>query len=145
MDRMGYQRDTDHSLVVLVVNDEDEMLDFVRCVLEDKGFEVITAHDSVEALHLGACFPGPIDLLLTDVQMRIFQNGMELASCFAVLRPETMLLLTSGFPLPEGSNEEEKAWNFLPKPFSQWQLSDSVENLIDVHSQAVDWTYFAAV
>jgi two-component system, cell cycle sensor histidine kinase and response regulator CckA len=124
--------ETNRRPVVLVVDDEEAVREFAGFVLGSHDYEVISARNSVEALHIAAGFKGGIDVLLTDIHMRIFQNGLELASCFNVLRPETRILLMSGSDLPEdclGYGDIRNGWNFLPKPFSAWQLLEAVESL----------------
>ncbi|MDQ3002034.1 MAG: hypothetical protein M3Y08_12345 [Fibrobacterota bacterium] len=72
---------------------------------------------------------GAIDVLLTDYEMGALQNGIELAACFRVLRPETKLLLTSGASLPTILEILPEWLDFLPKPFNRMQLLNSVANL----------------
>ena len=122
MNRMEAPSEAGRSMVVLVVEDEEVVRGFIKHSLEENGYVVLTARNSVEALHLGASYYGPIDVLLMDVAMKIFQNGMELASCFSLMRPETNVILTSGSGLPEEFSDFVQTWSFLPKPFSQWQL-----------------------
>lgn len=131
--------------IVLVVDDETVVRDFIKHILEADGYEVLTAGNSVEALQLGAAFRGTIDLLLTDVHMKIFQNGIQLARCFNTLRPETRILLTSG-SAPQGHlpGDGEDRWPFLPKPFTRKMLLDAVESLAP-QVLPVDWESLAAV
>ncbi len=127
------------SPVVLLVEDEEMMLTFTRKVLETAGYKVLTATNSVEALHAGAAYAGTIDLLLTDVRMRLFENGLALAACFGTLRPETNVLLMSASPLPDGADHRELGWGFLPKPFSISQLLEAVGGLILRRPAQGDW------
>lgn len=115
--------------VVLVVDDEDAVRKLIHDILESEGYRVLTARHSVDALHQAAEFPGTIDLLLTDYEMKIFQNGADLASCIRILRPETRILLTSASAMPEEAGSGGEAWNFLAKPFSRHQLLERVGSL----------------
>jgi len=135
--------ETGRSPVVLLVEDEEMMLTFARKVLETAGYKVLTATNSVEALHAGAAYTGTIDVLLTDVRMRLFENGLELASCFGTLRPETNVLLMSASPLPDGADHRELGWSFLPKPFSVSQLLEAVGSLILRRPAHGDWVAWA--
>ncbi|MBW8887649.1 MAG: response regulator [Fibrobacteres bacterium] len=119
------------------------MLTFARKVLETAGYKVLTATNSVEALHAGAAYAGTIDVLLTDVRMRLFENGLELAACFGTLRPETNVLLMSASPLPAGADHRELGWSFLPKPFSVSQLLEAVGSLILRRPAQSDWVAWA--
>lgn len=125
--------------MVLLVEDEDTVLNFARRVLEKAGYQVLTARNSVEALHIGAGHSGIIDVLLTDVRMRLFENGLELAACFGTLRPETNVLLMSASCLPDSANCRNEGWSFLPKPFDSSQLLDAVGSLVYQRPAPVDW------
>ncbi len=116
--------------VVLVVDDEDSVRRFIRDILEAEGYKVLTARHSVDALQLAAEYRDTIDLLLTDFEMKVFQNGADLATCFRILRPETRILLTSGSTLPAHAGSEGETWDFLPKPFSRQRLLDQVGRVI---------------
>lgn len=122
--------------VVMVVDDEEAVLRFIRYVLENAGYEVLTAQNSVDALQQAAEYRGPIDVLLSDFEMKIFQNGADLATRFRILRPGTEVLLMSASPLPEGVDPKGATWEFLPKPFPPWQLLEQVGALIGSGSQA---------
>ncbi|MDB5104917.1 MAG: multi-sensor hybrid histidine kinase [Fibrobacteres bacterium] len=115
---------------VLVVDDERVLRTFAKCALESAGYRVLTAGNAVEALLVCNEYPGTIDLLFTDVEMGKSLNGIELASCFNLLRPETRILITSGTYLPEsihGKNGRGPIWDFLPKPFSLQGLLRAVD------------------
>ena len=135
--------DSGRSPVILLVDDEEIVLGFARKVLQKAGYVVLTAGNSVEALHAGAAYKGIIDVLLTDVRMRLFENGLELAACFGTLRPETNVLLMSASCLPGGADHRELGWSFLPKPFSAWQLLDAVGSLVVRRPAAADWVAWA--
>lgn len=108
--------------VALVVDDEEEVRGYMRYVLKSTGYRVMSARDSIEALEQASEFHGTIDILVTDVHMKIFQNGLGLASCFGLLHPETRIILTSGSPLPEDAVGPIRFLPFLPKPFTPGQL-----------------------
>lgn len=135
--------DSGRSPVVLLVEDEESVLRFARKVLETAGYEVLTARNSVEALHIGADYPGTMDVLLTDVRMRLFENGLELAACFGTLRPETNVLLMSASSLPDDADYVGMGWSFLPKPFDASQLLDAVGDLVLRRPDPVDWVAWA--
>jgi CheY-like chemotaxis protein len=64
------------SLPVLIVDDEPEILDLLRDVLEDAGFTVITAMNGAAALY--QIQRSPVALILTDFMMP-FASGIDLA------------------------------------------------------------------
>ncbi len=54
---------------VLVVDDADGVRELVRAILLPEGYEVLEARDGLSALCLAEAFDGPIDLVVTDVEM----------------------------------------------------------------------------
>lgn len=135
----------ERSPVVLLVEDEETVSRFIRKVLESAGYEVLEATNSEEAMRIGIGYPDVIDVLLTDVRMPVFRNGLELADSFNALRPGTSVLLTSGSPLPEGVRPEEKGWEMLSKPFSPNELKSVLAMLPVFRPASADWTSVPAV
>ena len=89
--------DTNGSRTVLLVEDEAEERAILRETLETAGFRVLEAGYWKDALAHCRDFQGAIDLLLTDVMMPEM-NGWKLAETIRSLRPESKLLLISGYP-----------------------------------------------
>jgi CheY-like chemotaxis protein len=62
---------------VLLVDDDLDLLDTYKTILEHEGFAVLTATDSAEAMKLAAS--NPIDVAVLDVMMETPTEGFELA------------------------------------------------------------------
>lgn len=120
---------------IMFVDHHEDLRACVKQILEREGFKVLTARNSVEALVMAADYPLSIDVLLTEAESRVYQNGLELAACFRILRPETRILLTTA-PETEGVQEDagEPEWETLPKPFTKNQLVRTVTRAVDL-----DW------
>ena len=71
---------------VLLVEDEEQILNLGRRILEQHGYTVLTARTPEAALALAAEHEGPINLLITDVVMP-GMNGKELRAQLAAGRP----------------------------------------------------------
>ena len=107
----------DSTETILVVDDEVEVGDLARDILESAGYEVITATSGEDALSVLARRTGPVHLVLSDVTMR-GMSGVALRAELARLRPEVDVVLTSGF-LDESMRRQEAAdaaVPFLSKP-----------------------------
>jgi CheY-like chemotaxis protein len=82
---------------ILVVEDEEDVRELARDVLEMNGHRVLEALDVADAVRLAQSHPGPIDLLITDVMMP-GATGPELAGRVRAHRPGLRVLCMSGYP-----------------------------------------------
>ena len=122
---------------VLVVDDEEMVRAIMVQVLQDNGYTVLEASNSLEALRTAQAHTGNIDLLLTDVKMP-GMNGLELAARLLSNRPEMTVLYVSGhadstrqIQLQEGQFIIEPGANFLHKPFSPDGLLQKVRHVME--------------
>ena len=112
--------------VVLFVEDEPLVREFVIPELEDAGFEVITAENGDDA----SCIlrkTGRIDLLLTDIRMPGRINGWDLAEMARGRHPKLQVIYTSAFAPQQGSEIEGSL--FLAKPFRIGEILNAIEEL----------------
>jgi PAS domain S-box-containing protein len=117
---------------VLLVEDEPEVRDLAREILEGGGYTVLQACDPLEAVLLAEQHPGPIHLLLTDVIMPR-QSGHALVERLRPLRPEMQVLYMSGY-----TNEAivrhgvlDPNTSFIQKPFTPATLGHKVRATLD--------------
>jgi DNA-binding NtrC family response regulator len=111
---------------VLVVEDEESVRSFVRVALETDGYSVVEAAGPDEALDAVRRYPGPIDLVLTDVILpRI--RGNELVPLLLARRPGMRALYMSGFLADVPAGEVAP---LLQKPFTLAALSAAVRTAL---------------
>ena len=120
------------SRTVLVVDDEDAVRRLVATILRRHGFTPIEAASGREALTALAERPD-VELVISDVLMPEL-GGRELAQ--RVLRdyPTLPILFISGYTNQELADDDGTLHTdamFLAKPFSQQELMDAVESLLD--------------
>jgi signal transduction histidine kinase len=119
------------SETVLLVEDQPDVRNLAREVLESFGYRVLEAINGAAALELAGQYKGRIHLLLTDVVMPVM-NGTELARRLATLRPETKVLYTSGYTenviVHQGILKPGIA--FVPKPLSPDVLVEKVRETL---------------
>jgi len=113
--------------IILVVEDDPLVREFVVAQLQSLGYKTIAAADGREALALvdrGVAF----DLLFTDVIMPSGMNGRELSDQVARRRPGTRVLYTSGYTdnaiIHHGRLDEGVL--LLSKPYRKSQLAGMV-------------------
>jgi two-component system cell cycle sensor histidine kinase/response regulator CckA len=120
------------SETILLVEDEPAILDITTMMLEQLGYQVLTAATPNKALQVATECTGSIDLLITDVIMP-GMNGRELAQRMQAIQPQIKCLFMSGYAAeviaPEGVLEEGVA--FIHKPFSMKRLAASVRQALE--------------
>lgn len=82
---------------VLLVEDEEQVRDFIRLTLEDMGMRVVTAADGEEALALFHQQGGAFDLMVSDLVMPRM-GGAELARRLREEAGDLPVVLISGYP-----------------------------------------------
>jgi DNA-binding NtrC family response regulator len=114
-------------LTVLVVDDEDDLREVIRRILERKGFSVLVAGDADEAVAVCRDYPGEIHVLLTDLSLPGIR-GNELARQAVEVRPGLRVVYVSGtsrdLAVGQGLIEEDAA--MLQKPFTSDTLAAAV-------------------
>lgn len=112
--------------LILVVEDDPLILEFLCEILQEEGFKV-EPHASADAasvyLELHA---NEVGLLLTDITMPGKRNGADLANEFGDRWPEKPIMIMSGFETPESAGVRH-AVSFIKKPWALGQLLDCVE------------------
>jgi PAS domain S-box-containing protein len=110
-------------LAVLVVDDDLLVLENTAVMLEDLGHTVVEARSGEEALAL-LRRTRAVDLVVTDYAMP-GMTGLQLASAVAAERPETVILLSTGYAdLPSDTRSNLPR---LAKPFDQAALAKAIE------------------
>ena len=117
---------------LLVVEDDDELRQYARGVLEELGYHVMSAESGAAALQTlnGS---DQIDLLLTDVVMPGGMNGRQLADKAVRHRPGLRVLYMTGYArnaiIRQG--RLDRGINMISKPFSFEELASKVRQVLD--------------
>ena len=124
------------SETILLVEDESAVRTLMQHTLETRGYRVLEARDSAEALALSAIYEATIDLLLSDVVMPGL-SGPDLAQRLLAQRPAMKVLHISGFPnlLAAQGSDERRRLAFLPKPFTPGNLVKKVRECLDTRER----------
>jgi signal transduction histidine kinase len=119
------------SETVLLVEDEGQILNLGRRLLEQCGYTVLATDSPMAALTLATNHGGPIHLLITDVVMP-GMNGKELWDRLRVSRPDLKCLFMSGYTADviEHHGVLDEGVHFLQKPFSATSLSEKVRSIL---------------
>lgn len=114
--------------VILIVDDEPGIRDFLATYLTHKNFKVLTADCAATALHVWEENGKKVDLLLTDVIMPGI-NGKVLAERMMQEKPELKVIFMSGY-LPQEIAEETSGFTFFKKPFHPGELLEAIRNAL---------------
>jgi PAS domain S-box-containing protein len=118
---------------ILLVEDEEELRELAKLILEQYKYRVLEAGSGVQALKVWETHAKEIDLLLTDMVMPEGMTGRDLAERLQAERPDIKVLYSSGyspdvvggyFKLPENSF-------FLAKPYHPPKLAQAVRECLD--------------
>jgi len=117
---------------VLVVEDNGPMREAARRILAREGYVVVAAADGPEAIERAGGHDGPIDVLLTDVNMP-GMAGTEVARRIQEARPATKVIYMSGYTA--GAVDLTKGLApgliLIEKPFDPSQLLETVRAVLD--------------
>ncbi|MEZ5669749.1 MAG: PAS domain S-box protein [Alphaproteobacteria bacterium] len=123
---------------ILLVEDDADLLELTRETLTDLGYNVLTAGNGFEALEVDEEHDGAIDLVISDVVMPSM-GGLELAEMIRETRPDTRVILISGYSAASGDRADGKAGaaaQFLQKPVKPERLAQAVRNQLEISRSA---------
>lgn len=112
---------------ILLAEDQPEVRDATRRMLERLGYRVEVADSGRSAARRFDAAPSRIDLLIADLVMPEV-GGLQLAEYVGAVRPELPVLLVSGYTDDHAGLQAAlaKGYHFLAKPFDSQRLAASV-------------------
>ncbi len=116
---------------ILVVEDEPDILDLIRAMLEKSGYIVLTAPTPSQALDLARNHGGSVDLLITDIILPEM-NGRDLNRHLASVFPNLKVLFMSGYTANVIAHHGvlEQGVQFIQKPFAMKDLTLKVREVL---------------
>jgi two-component system, cell cycle sensor histidine kinase and response regulator CckA len=120
---------TTPSGTLLVAEDDDVLRGLIQAMLEEGGYDVITAGSGEEALEAAAAFDGGIDALVTDVVMP-GMRGPDLAARLRSARPELRVVFVTGYGNHPFEQELRPGDTLLTKPFGMEALLSALGEVL---------------
>jgi len=104
--------------VILAIEDEEELRDFLKTVLEENGYKVLLASDGKEGLCTYMEHMDEISLVLLDMGLPVM-NGLDVLTKLLLINPGVRVISASGYIEPDvkACAIEVGAFDFLPKPY----------------------------
>jgi two-component system NtrC family response regulator len=117
---------------ILIVDDEKNYLTILSAVLEEEGFEVLTAHGGQEALEIYKT--SDLDLVVTDMKMPEM-DGIELLENIKQLDPDLPVMMMTAHGTVDKAVEamQKGAYTYILKPFDNERLTIYVNKAIAVY------------
>ncbi len=117
---------------ILLVDDEESLRDLGTTLLNNFGYEVITACNGKEALAIYRKHKNKISLILLDLIMPEM-DGRQCLAEMLLIDPKAKILVASGY-FEKGLNDEmveAKARGFVGKPYNITKLLTTVRDTLD--------------
>jgi len=116
---------------ILVVDDEELILHYLKSLLEMYGFEITITTSSVEALELIKHNSNDYDLLITDQTMPSI-TGLGLIRELQSMNVDIPVILCSGYSEKVNAENARElgVMAFIAKPLSQSELLDNLQRLL---------------
>jgi len=122
MNRAG----TDRKDVIFVIDDNSEVLESVKKILQREGYVVHTAHNPPDAIKLYETHWQEINLVLLDFLMHVMR-GDEVFERLQEINPNVRAIVTTGCDDDAAEKMFQKGLRgFLQKPYSPQELIDRV-------------------
>ncbi len=118
---------------LLFVEDEKNLAESSKALLEALGYEVILAADGLEALEIFKADPDGFDAVITDMTMPRM-TGKDLARELLILRPRLPIIVCTGFS-DLLTPDEAKAMGikkYVHKPVDWERMARNLAHLIDM-------------
>ncbi len=120
------------SETILVVDDDNEIRELTSEVLEDSGYQVLSAESGEQALEIFSKKAKDIDLVLMDLNMP-GMGGSQCTRKMITLDPSVRILVASGYAANVHGRDVLKfgAKDFISKPFQVNQLLAKVRQVLE--------------
>ena len=114
---------------ILIVDDQPDVLDMMKEILDREGYETVAVGSGEEALQMAN---QGFDLLMADIVMP-HMGGLELIQEFRKVSPDTVPMLTTGHADVRTAKEalELDVYDYIVKPFDRVKLCTAVAKACD--------------
>jgi DNA-binding response OmpR family regulator len=118
--------------IILVVEDEEPIQEFVKDALKDAGFDLTVSPSGEEALTLMRSGVVKYRALVTDVKLKGGMNGWEVAKQVREIDPAFPVVYVTGAAADEWASRGVPNSILLQKPFAPAQLVTAISQLLNV-------------
>ena len=112
---------------ILIVEDDVLANEHLEFILQQAGYEVLSATSADEAAELLDDHED-VQLLVTDINLPGTVNGLKLAAAVKARRPEMNIIIVTGYDAPK-NDEVSPGSLFIPKPYNARKMIEAVRHL----------------
>ena len=113
---------------ILVVDDEKDMLNFMKEIIEGAGYKLLAADNPYYALEIFGEVADNIDLVITDIVMPLM-DGRKLIKHFKTFKPAIKAIAISGYDAAR-NREDADIDAFISKPFEKDSLLSAIRKVL---------------
>jgi DNA-binding NtrC family response regulator len=111
---------------VLIVEDDVLANEHLEFILQQAGYEVLSATSADEAAELLEDHED-VQLLVTDINLPGTMNGLKFAAAAKARRPEMKIIIVTGYSAPK-DDEIPPGSLFIPKPYNARKMIEAVRH-----------------
>ena len=123
---------SDHLLTanarILVVDDEKDILNFMKEIIEGAGYKLLAADNPYYALEIFGEVADNIDLVITDIVMPLM-DGRKLIKHFKTFKPAIKAIAISGYDAARNRGDADID-AFISKPFEKDSLLSAIRKVL---------------
>lgn len=120
---------------ILLIEDDPQVLDVGKTMLESLGYRVLTAKSGTEAVQTYSQYAQQIDLIITDLVMPGL-SGRKLIRALRSINSNARIIISTGYPLGEDSTMvSADIAGVISKPFSTAELSEKISSALSPPSR----------
>lgn len=121
---------------ILLIDDEPEIVNLNRQILEKLGYRTTIRTSSIEALELFRCKPDGFDLIITDMTMPNMSGDKLAMECLGI-KPDIPIILSTGFSekITEKKAREIGIKAMLYKPIACSCLAKTIRKVLDENGE----------
>ena len=116
----------------MVIDDEAEIGELVKRMLENFGYKTDIFNTGVDAIKAFSIQPEKYDMIITDLTMPQL-NGLETAEALHHTRSDIPIIIMTGFGdnLTNSTREQYKITNVIGKPIIVKELTSAIRKVFD--------------
>jgi two-component system, response regulator PdtaR len=111
---------------ILIVEDDVLANEHLEFILQQAGYEVLSATSADEAAELLEDHED-VQLLVTDINLPGTMNGQKLAAAAKARRPAMNIIIVTGYSAPK-NDEIPPGSLFIPKPYNARKMIEAVRH-----------------